>query len=714
MSNLKFRTNAKVESLVGRELITNNIIAIFELVKNSYDAGATKVEIKFIDFLPSNSNKELSTQNSLIQIIDNGKGMTFKEIDQYWMELGTPYKEKNKFSEVRLRQRELDRIAKRTVNGEKGIGRFGVDKIGSRLKLIAVSEDRKEKTTVNFDWSKFDNRDKLLEEIECEYEKNQVSSSDDSGLTLEISKLRDKWFEKDFNRLKRSLSKFLSPIPVEQDEFRILFTYVYEEDGERIEDTEEIMNDSFDYLKTKIYAELGTDGLLYYQIEDLGEVVEEQESYYFDNGSSFGAARLEIYYVDPNDKRIFTSKMGMRTSDYGNIKIFKDNFRIMPYGEPNNDWLEIDKEHAQGFFRTFGTRDLVGHVLFSHDPQNGNQVLKEATDRVGLIEDVAEFEDLKKFVWFLIRVLQNYVFNKIKKDAKESTKVLITETDGLKRDATNVLHSFKSMIDKVEIPDSERQQIIQEFEITSQDFIKSIDTVEKATEEIEKKIKVISQMTNKEGILYEMLHTIKNKLTIIESQIKGFELEIELAGLEVSTTELKTAFRDIHKLVVGSLDKVNASKLKTDIVSINNLIEESLNSQRMYLNDQDISLDKDISKSTDVKIRCIPESIKSVLENLMSNSVKALEGIVLKKVFVSTNVVGNIVEIYFSDNGIGVPKNKERLLFSLWGSGTAGTGIGLASSKDIIEEHKGELAYVDLFDENISTTFLIKLPIHSK
>lgn len=60
--------------------------------------------------------------------------------------------------------------------------------------------------------------------------------------------------------------------------------------------------------------------------------------------------------------------MGMRPSDYGNIKIFRDNFRIMPYGDSDNDWLEIDKVHAQGIFRSFGTRDLIGHIMLSHDP----------------------------------------------------------------------------------------------------------------------------------------------------------------------------------------------------------------------------------------------------------------------------------------------------------------------------------------------------------
>lgn len=208
MPVINFRTNAKVESLVGRELITNNIIALFELVKNSYDAGATKVEIRLVNFHPYDDQRILTSENSYIEVIDNGKGMTFEEIKQNWMELGTSYKEKNRFKEVRVRQKEMDKIAKRMVNGEKGIGRFGVDKIGSYLEMESIDEGLTEKTIVYFDWERFDDRSKLIEEIPCEYKTLKVEASDMAGLKLRIHNLRDNWLGKDVKKLVRSLKNF--------------------------------------------------------------------------------------------------------------------------------------------------------------------------------------------------------------------------------------------------------------------------------------------------------------------------------------------------------------------------------------------------------------------------------------------------------------------------------------------------------------------------
>lgn len=709
MSSFHFRTNAKVESLVGRDLITNNIIAIFELVKNSFDAGSSFVDIQLVNFETSEENVVISNEDSYIVIQDNGKGMTSQEIEAYWMELGTPYKERNSISEVRYRESEVEKVVRRVVNGEKGIGRFGVDKIGAYLKMVSIDKNLNEKTTVFFDWNLFNNRDKLIEEIPCEYQIEEVADGENSGLRLEIHNLRDSWTGTDIRKLKRSLKKFLSPIKIQQDNFKIFLTTISE--SQLFENKEEITNDSFNYLKTSIRAHITVDGLFKYEIFDNGKMVEMQESYYYSVKSPFGEIKVEIFYLNPNDKKVFTNKMGLKPNEYGNIKIFRDNFRVMPYGEPDNDWLEIDKKHAQGIFRTFGTRDLVGHILISHDPAKMNEVLKEATDRVGLIEDVKEFTELKNFTWDILKTLQNYIFNRIKEEASDATKVMKNETGELKKDAIDTLDSIRKIINETNLSEKEKEVALTSLEGSSVNFLKSIETVENATREIEKKIKVFSQIVNKEGILYEMLHNIKNKLTVIDAQFKEFELDVEVSKLPINTSIIKTAFKDIYKLVYGSLEKINSSKVKKEVIVLNDLINNVVINQSSLLRQENIELKLDISSSNNIRIRCAKESINNVLENLFNNSIKALNDIEEKTIKLNTNVNSEMVEIYFSDNGIGIPNEKIQFIFSLWSSNTNGTGIGLATSKDIIEDHGGRISYVDIFDENIKTTFLIELPI---
>lgn len=711
MPKFYFRTNAKVEKLVGRELITNNTIALFELIKNAYDAGAKKIEINFKNFNEysedsKNNHKVISNPSSIIEVIDNGHGMSTQDIQEYWMELGTPHKENKRNRKVRIRNNEIDKIITRTVNGEKGIGRFGVDKIGSHLLLSSIDNTCTVKTEVEFNWDLFNDTTKLIQDIPCEYKIKDVNTGEESGTKLIISDLRDHWTQMDLIKLKRNLKKFLSPVFMQQDEFRIFFSYQLLSNNQLIIQ-EEIKNDTFDYLKTKLSAKVTGNSLEYFIEDNLIKVREEHVL--MDNTPLFGDLSIDIFYLDPGDKNIFTRKMGLRPADYGNIKIFKDNFRVMPYGDPDNDWLEIDKAHSYGFFRTFGTRDIMGHILLSHDPVRNNLLLREATDRVGLIEDVPAFGALKDFVWYLIRIFQDYVFNRIKSEAKEATQLLKDQSKDLKKEAREIFDSYRTIIEDSNLS-AEQQNILTNLDSYSNELIKKIDTVDRASKEIEKKIKIFSQMTSKEGILFEMLHVIKNKLAVIDAQLRDLKEEAVEQKFIFDVDIIDIAFQDIYKLVTGSLDKVNNSKLQKVKTNVYELINETIQFHKPILIQNNVSLITNFDDN-EVSIRCSPDAIKSVFENLFNNSIKALENKDNKKIFVDYKTNEQEIEIYFSDNGKGIDNEKIPLIFSLWTSDTNGSGIGLASAKDIIEDHYGNISYVDMFEVDKKTTFLIKLPI---
>ena len=706
MAEFTFRTNSKLKTLVGQELITNNNIAIFELIKNSYDAGATKVEIEFHNFIHSNKGWESSDESS-IKIVDNGIGMTTEEIDKYWMELGNSSKETNKI--LRINSDKMGLLIERFANGEKGIGRFGVDKIGSGLILESIGRNSPEKTTVIFDWNKYDDRSKLLQEIKNEYSVERVPISAGTGLKLTIRNLRDHWKQSDINKLKKDISKFLSPNPVESSEFEIFVSFYQK--GNLIQ-RDKIENDSFNYLRCKISTHLEQDGTCSLSIFSDGEIEHHEEFNMFNGNSPIGKVFVEIYYLDRGDKNIFTRRVGIRPHEYGNVKVFKDNFRIVPYGEPHNDWLEIDKKHAQGMFRTFGTRDIIGNVFLDGESLLKLGALKEATDRVGFIEDSEEFTTLKDFVWHNIRVLEQYVFYRIKKDTQAASEIVKEETSQLKKELNNSLTSFKNILEESEIIDVQKNDLLQKFKFTSEQLNKRADAIDRVTTEIDNKIKVYAQLRHKEGILYEMLHSIKNKLVTINNQIDYYMEIVKMKNLDIDLSILKSSYADIEKLVNGSLNKINSSKLKKSNVRLIDILDDFIKQHQATFLQEEIIFEKefDIQNIGNIFIYCSIESMKTIFENLLNNSIKALRNTKKRRISIKVDVESSEVKIYFSDNGCGIPPEKASSIFTLWSSSTDGTGIGLASVKENLEDINGQIHLVDLHQEGIKTTFMMSLP----
>ena len=113
---LKFTVDAALLRELGERLVGKAHIALAELVKNSYDADATEVIIRFA--------------NDKIEIIDNGQGMSFAEFQNYWMRIGSPHKQEKAHS----------RKFERPVTGSKGVGRLSVQFLASKMSLVTSSD----------------------------------------------------------------------------------------------------------------------------------------------------------------------------------------------------------------------------------------------------------------------------------------------------------------------------------------------------------------------------------------------------------------------------------------------------------------------------------------------------------------------------------------------------------------------------------------------
>ena len=679
---LSFSTNAKLGKLVGRELITNNIIAVFELIKNSYDAFASNVCIEFINFQTTGTDKELNSRgkrdtvvsNPLSKIIisDDGCGMSFSEIKSNWMEIGTTSKE----GSIERNSKRGTRVIKRVMNGEKGIGRFGCDRLGSKLRMISTGNNGFETAVLDIDWSRLDDHTKKLQDIEfeCNVTQNEVPLK--TGVRLEISDLRDFWTNADILNLKRHLKRMISPFAQEQDDFCIILKF-----GDH---SEKIINDSLEYATTGINAKLSGDGALTYQLFDDLTTVNNSISV---NKPSFGPVGIKILYMDAAAKRAFARHNGITTREYGNIKLFRDNFRILPYGEMENDWLGIDNKHAQAVFRSLGTRDIIGYVQIT---KSQNPALKDATNRQGLNEDTQEFSDFKDFIWKILDLLQEFIFSRIKTEAQKQGKVIQTTVEDIKKDLLSFKKDLPQLYDDIDIPQQKKELVIGQTLKSFGTIEKNIQQVEQANKELSKRLIVMEKIVGTETMLYDLIHAVKNKLDALNAMVISIEIEAQNKGLEFDTSGAKKVASDISRMIFAALKRTSPKRNKKEYTILAEVIRSFIEEKKLVYPKIEFEF-KDIIYN---RCKCNIDGFRTVLDNLMNNSMKALKDVTSPKIKVSMKLSGDYLKVYFEDNGCGIKDEDAPFIFNVTFSRTGGTGIGLASTLAYMKEQGGDISYI--------------------
>ena len=689
---LSFSTNAKLEKLIGRELITNNIIAIFELIKNSYDASAHNAIISFEDFCIDMNELEIgrkkdnviSNEFSKIVVSDDGCGMSFDEVQTKWMEIGTTSKED--IFEINQNSR--------VVNGEKGIGRFGADKLGAILKMTSVGAGGFERTVLTIDWNKFDDHRKKIQDFKFECEVEYLEEPIKTGLTLEIMSLRDKWTNGDINKLKRHLKKLVSPFSQEQENFQIFLDYGNNQ-------CERIVNDSFEYATTGIEVNLETNGTMSYEIFSS---LDSEKNVMHLQPTGFGPLQLKILYMDKAAKSAFTRRTGMSTREYGNIKLFRDNFRVLPYGEKENDWLGIDNKHAQGAFRTFGTRDLVGYVQIS---KRYNSILKDATSRQGLNEDVVEFSEFKDFIWKCIILLQDYVFKQIKNESEKQGQVIKEKVKDIRDNIIDFQKDIPALYADVHISEEDKEKLVQRTNETLANINANVKIVEQANKQLTTRVKVMEKIVGAENRLYDMLHAVKNRLVALEAIVSEFEKKANENNIVYDKNFASKTIRDISNMVLAAMRRSSPKRKKRDVIILSEFIKEFIEENQKIYPDIQFEFTQDNYFRIFVNI----EELKISLENLLDNSIKAMKNETRKQVLLSIRREEKNIRLYFEDNGIGVPKDYAPFIFNVSFSKTNGSGIGLSNVLDFMREEGGDINLVEsrvLKGASFEMTFPIK------
>lgn len=409
MDELRFKISSALKDLVGKDLITSDNVAIFELVKNSYDAYASKVDITFAD--------------DKIIITDNGKGMSFDEIKNKWLFLG--FSEKKDSSDVDEKQHSYRDNIKRYYAGAKGIGRFSCDRLGRFMTLTTCIENSKTADRIYVDWKEFE-KDQNIEfkDVTVGHEKVSIPSTIPQqmghGTIIEITGLHDEdtpWTRKHLLELKRSLEKLINPIS-ETNDFAIEIICKREEaeDKRQIEAGKgydrNIVNGilknsiaSIIKLKTtQIDVRLGHNVItttLSDRGVDIYRIREENKDY-----KLLEDATVTLSFLNRAAKYNFHRIMGIEVVNYGSVFLFRNGFRILPFGETGDDSWKLDFRAQQGYNRYLGSRDLLGRVDIHTERVDE---LKEVSSRDGGLVDTPMSRQVMKLFETAHRRLERYV-----------------------------------------------------------------------------------------------------------------------------------------------------------------------------------------------------------------------------------------------------------------------------------------------------------------
>lgn len=664
---LNFSASTSVKNLFGQGLVTDQIAAVFELVKNSYDADATEVNIVFTD---------LKTESPTLTISDNGTGMDLNDIEDKWMIIGTDSKKKTLFSP----------IFHRPLNGDKGIGRFSVDRLGTNLYMEAQKRHGSEKFLIDFDWSLFEGESKNINDIDIPY-RRQLNQKKGHGVSLTITGLRDNWDEIKIRELYRNLRQFKSPFS-QEDNFKLYITAPEYNYNKREVTVEKLEGVSSLWISAKVEEDnpniihiiVNRDGLEYESTQD--------------NPYSFGSIQAQIFVFNQGDKIRFLNRYGLRVGEYGNIRLYRDDFRVYPYGESKNDWLDIDRRKAQGAMRFFGTRDLIGYIQIS---KLHNNELKPLTNRQGL-EENESFQQLRDFIIKVcIRTLETYYFQLVKKGTNETIKKTKAEISG----AVAGLDQLATQI-KNENPEVSKQ--IKDFTTTIKQQQKS---QLKYVQDQQELVKVYSRIAQKETFLHKLIHQSMIHVTDANVAIQNL-----ISGIKGLKDEEKDRLIIVHRCIVDALallktvrDDVVKKRNKT-IQDIAKLTEKYIRENNTYFEENKVNVTLKVREDLNYKIDS--GDIRAILNNLATNSVKSLIQISdrTRELRFELYKTDKFVIIKCIDNGVGIKEADRERIFDPFQTTTDGFGLGLTIVDEIAKEYGGAL---ELIDTPIGACFSVKL-----
>lgn len=723
---LKIRPYARLITMLGDQLIKNERIALVELIKNAYDADAEWVKVSFLNF---NDDFTVNSDSKII-IEDDGNGMDEQIIEKHWLNPATPEKKKRKkFKENTDKGRILQ--------GEKGIGRFAIFKLGKKISIYTrrqiwsaedekfIEEGEEIENIVEYDFSVYDEDflEKNGEETELYIDDLQVTFRQRSpqaiteksielggivrerkpyGTIIEISDLKTNWTENRVNQIQKELGK-LQPIFSEEqkDDFRV---WIYK--------------DLIVHRSNELYREKLLNCLNYkavFKIVD-GHYNEAEKKFSFDlNGK-----KQKLYFSDLNGIEVFNHYFNdaSYTTECGDfdfqfyifdlmakdtkyildddedkivkehrIYLYRDKVRVLPYGDPEDDWLKIDMMRGTKSVGMFLSNDqVVGCVDIS---QKKNPLLRDKTNREGLIDEGKALDDFINLLQVLLRYFRKVLYEQYLIDKKKRAEITIIN-EGRPLD---IIESVKKKTSQ----DENTQKLLDSFE-KSYKFEKEVyaDRIRKTENLAAVGLSVETASHDIMIILKKLLAQINQVINDVrlDGEIDKEKLLEQLISLESGMNLVYTQMKDIRLLFPAAKTRVKGISVLETLEKVNRLYMGPFQKNKIEVLQTVLN--------GDMIIKATEAVLLQVFVNLYDNAMYWLKIIPLdRKIQIFIDAEKKL--IIFSDNGPGIKSESVPYVFEAFYSEKAedGRGLGLYIAQQLLSRYNYGIEIIENEDEKI-------------
>lgn len=750
MAKVPFNVDAYTARLIGRENVSKLDGAIIELIKNTYDADAS-ICVLYYDAI-----------SNTLYLMDNGMGMTLDVIIKHWMTIGRSSKKSTYITD-----------SGRIQTGAKGIGRFALDRIADRCTMLTGTQDSESKILWKVDWTEFVGEVNITEinadvdEVDISFEEfvGECTNKEvvkliheewrNHGTIFKLTCLHEQWDQKLIRNIKENLS---SLIPYELNEVYKIYCFDNEASIEEAEVFSNIDSFSFDYkiefevgnkdISQDVVYKIWRDEFVFGENENNilkgAELFNEKKHFHgtpIVNGKPFSKILANVSESDVNslgsfsgvlyfsklqttkkDRERFYQKDVSGKSDirdtFGGIKIYRDSFRVRPYGDPKSsafDWLQLARRKnaspagvgdERGLWRVSADQ-MMGSIFISRM----NIALPDQSNREGIVE-TKEFRLLKEFIEKMIGLLEQdrqsvcrklNVFYEKTHPTENIEKEIREKAEKRKEEEKNATKSVKA------------EGVGSDLSVDPRAAQSVIDKKEEEIQELENEIKMLRALATT-GIatntyIHEfktLSHKLNMKIIMAKEAIELYH-DIDEAGEYINqANDVREAFNSWFQVTIESVKNDKRKRRKVDIGKIISGLADSWNQTlaNKRINIQYLNLNND-----EIILKCFPYEIETIINNLVTNSVASFDSIITKEreIIVEISEDEEYVRVDYSDTGAGLvdiyKKNPEKILEAFETSKRdadgelVGTGMGMWIVNNTVLDYKGR---IDL-SKNIET-----------